>query len=682
MSPYKPRITVVMLACMAFGGLLASRAAFIQLGINHRLENMSRRQFQSRLLIQPSRGAILDRNGEALAINSEAQSIAVNPSKLAKIQNRRLVAHLLAKATELPYSRILEHISNKREFAWIKRHISDEDVARLRRYHILNSDGDPITGVWLVRESERVYPHGELAAHVVGGVNLDSEGKEGIELSMNERLRGKVISMSAIKDAYGRPAFIDVSTEGRDGEPVTLTIDNSLQFSVEEELRSAINKTGAKGGSVIVMNAVNGEILAMANAPSFNPNDRVSPADHRRNRALTDGYEPGSTMKPVLLASGLSKGMHLTDVVWGERGKFKLQGRTISEAEAHEKFEWLSLKKIITVSSNVGAAKLALKVGPDAYLNMLKAYGFGSKTGIDFPGEISGRVPPRKSWQPLTTANIGFGQGVLVTPIQMLRAYATFANGGWLVQPTLIKTPEKPEKERAAPKRVISAQVAAQVTEALESVTHKELDGTGQKAVLPGFRVAGKTGTAQKVDPLNGHYSRTKHIASFIGFPVLSGDQLRDTPRIVVYTMLDEPQGVYYAGETAAPLFREVLNAVANRFSLPASEPTDITPGSSQRQLAGRSNKVDVLSITQAHPAPVRVAPTVMEWSGKRSDGKSFWKMPNVEGLSVREAMDVFKGHVFQLEVRGDGVVTQQRPEAGHAVSDGDSIHLTLSDPD
>jgi cell division protein FtsI (penicillin-binding protein 3) len=672
---YRIRVVATMLVCIAFAGVLAGRAAWIQLGPDRRLDSMSRRQFQSHLLIQPSRGAVLDRNGEALAINSEAQSLAVNPSK---VENRRWLAKLLSKSVDVPYAKTLEHLSTKREFAWIKRHLSDEDTARLKRYHVINSEGDPLTGVWLVRESERVYPHGELAAHVVGGVNLDSEGKEGIELSMNERLRGKVVSMSAIKDALGRPAFIDVSTEGRDGEPVTLTIDNSLQFSVEEELRSALHKTGARGGSVIVMNAVNGEILAMANAPTFSPNNHAAPQDHRRNRAVTDGYEPGSTLKAVLLATALTKGMKLTDVVWGERGKFKLQGRTISEAETREKFEWLPLKKIITVSSNIGAAKLALKVGADSYFSMLKAYGYGTKTGIDFPGEISGRVPPRKSWQPLTTANIGFGQGVLVTPIQMLRAYASFANGGWLVQPTLIKSP--PEKDPVPPRRVISAKVAAQVTDALESVTHKELGGTGQKAVLPGFRVAGKTGTAQKVDPSNGQYSRSKHIASFIGFPVLEGNQLRDTPRLVIYTMLDEPQGVYFAGETAAPLFREVLSAVVSRFSLP-SDDTIIGDEGTAPKLASKSNRVvaDQLAVGQAHPAPASAG--ALQWSGKGSDGTNIWKMPDVRGLSAREAMGVFKDHVFQLEVRGDGVITGQSPEPGRTVTDGALIRLTLNEP-
>ena len=247
------------------------------------------------------------------------------------------------------------------------------------------------------------------------------------------------------KRRAGKTPFIDSSAakaaeDGRDGEPVTLTLDASLQFSVEEELRNSVRKASARAGSVIVMNSVNGEILAMANVPSYDPNQRGASPDRRRNRALTDGYEPGSTMKPVLLASALGNGMHLTDQVWGERGKFKIGGRTISEASSHEHFEWISLKRIIQVSSNIGAAKVALKLGADRYLATLKAFGFGNKTGTGFPGEISGRVPPRKSWVPITLANIGFGHGVLVTPIQMTRAYAAFLNGGWLVHPTLMKT--------------------------------------------------------------------------------------------------------------------------------------------------------------------------------------------------------------------------------------------------
>ncbi|MGZ3708868.1 MAG: penicillin-binding transpeptidase domain-containing protein, partial [Bdellovibrionota bacterium] len=531
---------------------------------------------------------------------------------------------------------------------------------------------DLVDGLWLVRESQRVYPHGSLAAHLIGDVNVDSEGLEGSELWFNDRLKGKLVSVAAIKDALGRPTFIDAAaaTQVQDGEPVTLTIDNSLQYSVEEQLRAAVHRTGARSGTVIAMNAANGEVLAMANEPSFNPNEKGAGPDRRRNRAVTDGYEPGSTMKAVLLATALSKGMHLTDQIWGERGKFRVQGKRIAEAEAKDKFEWLSLKKIVQVSSNVGAAKLALKVGADSYLQMIKNMGFSARTGLGFPGEIPGRVPGRREWQPLTLANIGFGQGILVTPIQMLRAYATFVNGGWLVQPTLLKTDgigKKPE----TPHRVITAKVASEVIQALELVTQE--GGTGVKAALPGYVVAGKTGTAQVVEPGGHGYSRTKHIASFIGFPV--GVE----PKIVILAVLDEPKGVYFAAETAAPLFREVLAAVTNRFSIPATQDLPRKLAQSAPRGSKLRDSIHSTQAAQAHPAALE--PAKLDWQGSTGSGALVWKMPSLKGLTPREAMVVLKGHPFQVEVRGSGLISTQVPEEGRAVADGEIVRLGLSEP-
>lgn len=674
MEPVQARIIFVFCVCLAVAGLILGRAALIQLGSDPRLEQMARRQFQSKTLIRPRRGEILDRNGEALAVNSESDSLAMNPSR---IHHPRQLARMVSRSLNISYSRILARMRDRREFGWIKRHLSRLDRARMRRWHLYDRDGDLLPGLWLVRESDRVYPHGELAAHVLGAVNLDSEGTEGVELWMDSRLKGKVTSMTAVRDALGRPAFFDESakdgSEGRDGEPVTLTLDSSLQFAVDEALGSAVRKAGAKGGTVIVMNAVTGEILALSNEPTFNPNDHASPPGHRRNRALTDGYEPGSTLKPVLLAAALSHGMKLTDQIWGDHGHFMVQGRKISEAEARERYEWLSLEKIIQVSSNVGAAKLALKVGADRYYAELKAFGFGSRSGLDFPGEISGRVPPRKAWRPLTLANLGFGQGILVTPLQMTRAYAAFLNGGRLVEPTLLKVPElKPWQAR----QIMSPQVAAQVVRALRSVTDKDAGGTGGNAVLPGYQVAGKTGTAQKVDPRTGAYSRSRYVASFIGFA------LNVEPRLVIFVSVDEPRGAYYGGEVAAPLFREVLNAAANRFGMP-SAPTEGEP----RVLAsGAAPSLEDRAPAAALPAPAPGSADLLRLSQAQArpagaaGGKALWRLPSLKGLTAREAIEILQGHPFRLELHGTGLVRSQYPEEGREVAEGGTVRIGLAE--
>jgi cell division protein FtsI (penicillin-binding protein 3) len=696
-SGLRIRMVAVMCFCIALGVALFTRAAYIQLGSDARLEKMAKRQFQSKVLIRPRRGLILDRNGEPLSANREADSLAANPSK---IQNRKTLARLLSKALDLPAAKLTSRLTGGKEFVWIKRHLTEAEKNRLRKFRLIDSEGDLAEGLWLIKESQRVYPHGELAAHILGNVNVDSEGLEGVELWMNERMRGKIVSVSAIKDALGRPAFIDAAAaknvqEGKDGESISLTLDASLQFAVEEELRNAVRKANARGGSVIVMNSVTGEVLAMANQPAFNPNDKSVPADRKRNRALTDGYEPGSTMKTVLLAGALSHGQKLTDQIWGELGQFKVQGKKISEAEAHEKFKWLSLKKIIQVSSNVGAAKLALKLGSDNYYNTLKSFGFGARTETGFPGEMSGILPARKTWQPLSLANFGFGQGLLVTPMQMLRSYAAFLNGGWLVQPTLLKTSGGPISS-TPPRRIITKKVADQVLEALATVTTE--GGTGLKANLPGYKVAGKTGTAQKVEPITGGYSRSKYVASFIGFA------LDVDPKIAIFTSIDEPHGIYYASETAAPLFREVLNAVANRFSLPThgnvppvvaaveeeikhASPEGLESGARSVELEPAEVAVEVnqseegeekpLVISQAQAEQVR--PAIEETSF--GSNRFLWKMPSLHGLTPREAIQSLKGHHFQLEIRGAGLVQNQFPEEGRILVDGDTVRLRLAEP-
>lgn len=660
------RVTWIMVLCLGCGAALLARAGYLQLASQTRLDQLARKQFYSKVLVRPRRGEIRDRNGEPLAVSMEVSSLAANPSK---VKNKRNLSAILSKATDIPSTKIYQKLTEKREFVWIKRHISDDELEKFKKQRIIDADGDLAAGLWLIKESRRVYPHGELASQTLGSVNIDSEGLEGTELWQNDRLRGKIVSLTAVKDALGRPTFIDAvaAKDLQDGEPIQLTLDASLQFTVEQELKKAVQKSNARAGTVIVMNAVTGEILAMASNPTYNSNEKSSSADRKRNRGITDGYEPGSTLKAVLLAGALSQGWKLTDQVWGHRGKLQIQGKWISEAEAHEKFEWLSLKKLIQVSSNVGAAKLALKLGSDRYFNVLKNFEFGTRTGVGFPGEIAGRLPARKTWQPLTLANIGFGQGILVTPIQMIRAYAAFANGGWLVQPTLLKNPEAGAVQ-SPPRRVLSQKMSDQVVEALESVT--EEGGTGLKANLPGYRVAGKTGTAQEVDPGTGAYSRSRYVASFIGFAV--GVE----PKIVIYTAIDGPKGVYYASETAAPLFKEVLAAVSNRFSMPPQieqKRRELAAAPTPSPFLKGGIEKDKIFLQQSHPT--------LQWAGTDPSGALTWNMPSFKGVTPREAIQVLQGHRFQLEVRGVGVVQHQSPEAGKPLSEGGSIHLQLGEP-
>jgi len=674
MDQSKRRIRWVFVGTTIFAFLVLGRAFSIQILTDNRLEKMARRQFQSKVLLSPKRGPILDRNGEALAVNVDTNSLAANPMKIRK---QKSVLRLLAHALKMTIEKLRQKMSEKREFTWIKRHLTESEMNFLKKSQIIAADGDLVEGLWLVRESKRVYPHHELAAHILGDTNIDNEGLEGIELWQNTHLKGKVVSVETTRDAMGRPTFLDASVASsvKDGESVRLTIDSSLQYSVQQELKQSVKKTGSRGGVVIVMNAVSGEILAMANEPSFDANQPGTAASVRRNRSLTDGYEPGSTLKPVLLASALSQGMHLNDQIWANRGSISIQGKRISEAEAHEKFEWVSLKKMIQVSSNVAAAKLALKVGADNYLKSLQSLGYGLKTGVGFPGEISGIVPPLKVWKPLTLANIGFGQGILVTPIQMVRAYAAFLNGGWLIDPVLVLA--ETDAKRPAPRRVLTPTVAEGVLSALSAVT--ENGGTGTKAVLDGYSVAGKTGTAQTIDPLTGRYSRSKYISSFIGFAT------NIDPKIVIYTSLDSPQGVYYASETAAPLFRSVLASVVNRFSIP---PDTRLVQQKTSDFENRLTVHDAMSTTQAHvERPIIKKPidrnpsSSSELQGESSESSLPWKVPSVIGLTAREALRALQGRPYEVKIYGQGVVRSQYPEPGKDVADRTTIRLSLASP-
>lgn len=669
MRGYKSRITGVFVGCMLLVACVLGRAAYIQLWGDSKLERLAKRQFRSRVLLSPRRGLILDRSGEPLAINVEVNSIAANPKK---VKHKRELARYLSKHLSIPMKTLVSKFDEKREFVWIKRHVPEEFFSAWKKSGLADREGGMPEGLWLVKESKRVYPHNEVAAQVLGGVSIDSQGVDGVEYWRNEKLQGTVVALDAIKDALGRPAFIDATEVKaiKDGDNIRLSIDASLQYSVEQELKSSIERHRADGGQVIVMDASNGQILAVANQPGFNPNLRGQDPKKRRNRALVDGYEPGSTVKPVLLASALLNGMKSSDLVHGNFGKMMLQGKTISEAESHEKFEWMSLEKMIQVSSNVGAAKLALRLGAEKYLKTLRLFGFGSKTGSGFPGEISGILPSNPSTvQPLTLANIGFGHGLMVNALQIVRAYAVFLNGGYLVQPTFFAD----EAATAKPERILSEKHVDEVLRALKKVTAP--DGTGKLARLEGFEVAGKTGTAQTVDPQTKKYSKSHYISSFAGFAV------NVEPKLVVFASLDGPKGVYYAAQTTAPLFREVLRAAANRFSLPVNPDLELP----SQKLAQAKPEKDEIAMSRSLPTAAELfealeGPVVKPGAVDDSGDAESYEIPDFSGLSAREALQALEGKKLRVQIKGFGFVRSQSPRPGAVLKPDSRIELHLDE--
>lgn len=633
---------------MGYSSAILIRAGYIQLVPQLKLESLARRQFQTRVLIRPKRGLIFDRNGEPLAINSETSSLAANPIKIKK---KKLLAHLLGQWIHLSEQKIYEKLSENREFVWIKRHLSQIELKQFRKWKIMNSEGELADGLWLIKENERVYPHQQLASHIIGTVNIDTEGIEGTELWMNEKLSGKVASVSSVRDALGRPIFIDsvAAQELQDGESIFLTIDASLQFEVEQKLQEAVIRTKSQAGIVIVMNALDGEILSFANWPTFDPQLKNIPSSHRRNRGLTDGYEPGSTLKTLLTVSALLNNWSLKDRIWAEKGSFFVQGHPISEAMSHEKFEWLNLKEMLQVSSNIAAAKVALKLGADRYLKTLQMFQMGMKTGSGFPGEFSGKIPPRRDWVPLVLANIGFGQGILVTPLQMTRAYAALLNGGWLLKPKFILNQNEKLSEDSKIK-IFPEKISHDVVTALEAVVSE--GGTGMRASLPGFRIAGKTGTSQMVDSHTGKYSKKRHIGSFIGFA------LNVNPKIVIFTSLVEPQGSYYAAQTAVPFFNEVMRSVISRYGL------------SGRKSSG--------ALFQSNPSSINHIEKSFQKLAVYQVGVGKWKMPSLLGLTPREVVRAFSSLPLKLEIVGSGFVLSHVPAENEIIQENETILIQL----
>ncbi|MBS1959740.1 MAG: hypothetical protein JST80_09735 [Bdellovibrionales bacterium] len=656
-------LVIGVFAVIALGML--GRSTWIQIIGDPKLENLAKKQFESKMVMKPRRGLIVDRTGEPLAINLETSSLAGSPVKVLK---SKTTLHLLARALGVTPKDLKKRLEGKKSFIWLERHLTDERMEKLKKNGIILPTGDMAEGLWIVKEMKRVYPHGDLAHSLLGTVNIDAEGLEGVELWKNNVLRGKSAQINVTKDALGRPALMSAGSNGngsittRDGDAVELSIDASLQYAIEESLNNSIMRTRAASGMVVAMDSNTGEILALAQGPSYGEHSKAV----KKVPALTDGYEPGSTFKPLILAEAIQQGVvHATDSLFGHYGKFKISNRTISEAEAHEKFGYISLKKMIEVSSNIVAAELALKIGPERLISSIRDLEFGKRTGTTFPGEINGWVPSQsKSLKPLTMATIGFGQSILVTPMQMIRGYAALANGGFLVEPTLLK---RRENEKIARREIFKSSTVQDVTSALLLVTEGD-KGTGHKARVEGYKIAGKTGTAQTVDPKTKKYSTSRYIASFIGFPVGT-----KTP-VVVLALLDHPKGVYYAGETAAPLFSEVMRQVVSRFSIPATEKVVNPLVENKKEKPAKIEPVGGMEAVQITQSSAEVAAESAR--SAREVNFDHPVMPSLMGLTPQEAMESLRPFSPQIQIKGFGLIQKQEPQSGAILSP--NVHVTL----
>ena len=528
---------VVGAVALAFCGL-AARAAYIQVVANDFFQRQGVVRFARTLDLPANRGRILDRNGLILASSVPSPSIWAIPEDV-EIDKAQL--QQLAKLLEMPVSDLAKKFSDEdKTFVWVKRQV-DESVAR--QITALN-----IKGIYQRKEYRREYPEGESAVHVVGFTNVEDKGQEGVELAFNKELSGRNGSRRVIKDRMGR-AVEDVGdqTPPLDGQDIHLSIDSKMQFFAYQKLRAAVLEHKAKAGSVVVLDAMTGEVLALTNYPSYDPNKRRNlTGEQLRNRALTDTFEPGSVMKPFTIGLGLETGrVTPLSIIDTTPGRITITGSTISDSHANGV---LTVEGVIQKSSNVGTTKIAMQLQAHEMWDLFNQAGFGQKPQISFPGAVSGRLRPYKTWRPIEQATMSYGYGLSASLFQMARSYTVFARDGHIIPVTLTKS--------AAPVggvEVFSARTAGQVRKMLQMAAGP--GGTGQKAQTMGYSVGGKSGTAYKqIGKGYGSDKNRKYRGWFVGMAPI------DNPRIVVAVMIDEPTaGQYYGGAVAAPVFSEVV---------------------------------------------------------------------------------------------------------------------------
>ncbi len=634
-----------VLACAFLG--LAARLVVLQVVRHDDLLRVAEKQHSKTIALKPKRGSIVDRHGQSLAVSSSAESLYALP---ARIQDPDGLARALAPILDEPAAEIEKRLTAERPFSWVRRKLPPPVAQAVRAL------GEP--GLGLVQESLRLYPNRELAAHLLGFVGADGQGLEGIEWAWDHDLAGQSGRALVERDGLGRevtgiPTILKPAVPGRN---VSLTLDATVQYLAEREIDAAWRRTRSKAAIAVVLDPRTGELLALAIRPTFNPNSfaTATPAE-RRNRAITDPFEPGSTFKAILAATALEEGVvHPDDRIYGEQGAITVANTVIHD---WKRYGWLTFSEVLQHSSNVGAIKAGLALGKERFYRYIVGFGFGSLTGLGLPGESRGRVRPLGEWSQLSLASMSIGQEVSVTAIQMVAALAAVANGGRLLRPWAVRAVldregrEIQSFEPQVVRQVISPFTARTLTQILTRVVS---EGTGKPAAILGYDVAGKTGTAQKLDPLTRRYSRAAGVLSFVGFAPA------EDARFVMLVLLDEPQTAQWGSEAAAPVFAAVGSRLLRSLNVP---PQDTPPVPIVRGVSTE------LRVTVA-------SPTVGSRPDSELDGP---RMPELVGQRLRPALAALSAYAVRVEIHGHGVVVAQEPAAGSELRPGTICKLDLA---
>jgi len=651
------RLHVTFFLIIGFFAGLVGKLYLLQVCQHESLSKLARRQHNVKVVLPARRGDIYDRSFSPLATSIPGFSIYARPQIIACPKDvARKLAPILNKSTSWVY----ERLTSSSPFVWLKRQADEETAQAI--------DALGIKGVGWVKESRRFYPEGELASHVLGFAGVDGQGLEGVELYYDKYLRGTPGWFVAERDGRRRP-ILTLSKEYMppvDGLGLVLTIDKGVQFIVEQELERAWRESGAKQAVAIVADVKTGEILALACRPTYDPNKfkEYNPSSWR-NRAVSDIYEPGSTFKIIVASGAMEEGVvGLEERIFCENGTFPFAGHIIHDHTPHA---WLTFREAIKYSSNIALGKVGLRLGAQELYKFIRAFGFGEKTGIDLPGEVPGIVRPYTSWSKLDPIVISFGQGIGVTPIQMVQAFATIANRGVMVKlhvgKAVVDENGKIVREFSPTikGRVLDEDVADKIIEAMVGVVE---GGTGKRALINGITVAGKTGTAQKLEP-DGTYSHTKFVASFVGF------MPAEDPEYLIFVMLDEPQGSYYGGTVAAPVFSRIGEKMLAYMRYPHIE----------REGAVRAQGEGVKQDRQDEILPVeRVELGDFEYLiSSHASNDAIMRMPDLAGKTAREVLNLFSGMDVELSIKGVGVVKRQEPSPGELLKAGDRVKIYLA---
>jgi cell division protein FtsI (penicillin-binding protein 3) len=648
---FKVRIIFISSLLFFFFVLIVGRMFQLQVLKKEQLYKLAAQQQQVQIPFVSKRGTIYDRKENEMAVSIEVDSVYADPQKVVDVGR---TANDFISVLQIDREELRQRLKSHRSFEWIQRKISPKETTEIKALNL--------PGIYFLKENRRFYPNSQLAAHIIGFVGLDSKGLEGVEFKYDALLNGRDRVWTMERDALGREIMMgDPLFEQEDHHKnIFLTLDKHIQHVAETELSRAVQKWGAKGGIVIAIEPQTGKILAMASYPFFNPNQFIQyQPKFWRNRAISDAFEPGSLFKTFLAAAALEERVvQLSDSFFCENGSYSVYDRTIHD---HTKHGWLTFQQIIKFSSNIGASKVGEKMGKERFYQYICAFGFGEKTRVDLPGEGKGIVHHPRYWPPVALDTISFGQGISVTGIQLVAALSAIANGGFLMKPYIVEkiTDEKGEVSQSfqpeAVRRVISEETAKKMTALLKATTEK--GGTGEEAVPAGYEVAGKTGTAQKVEPLLGGYSEDRFNSGFMGFAPA------DEPKIVLLVVIDEPRGSSYGGVVAAPVFKAIMEKVLPYLN--------VLP---------KGTLIVKKELDSGPNAETLGTETLME-EVKMGKGVERVMMPDLSGLSMRNALSRIEGKGLIIKVSGNGKVVEQNPRAGTVIEKGDICYLKFQSP-